>query len=473
MTIDNIDIDETLKDVEKLLQEDEHISPALKSTITVLVLVVKLLTNRLGLDSRNSSKPPSSDINREKQKSTKKSGRKSGGQAGHIGATLKQTQEPDEVKIIEIDRRTIPKGSYIETGFAKRQVFDIDISRYVTEYQAQLLINKNTGKQYTAAFPKDVTKAVQYGNKLKAHAVYMSQYQLIPYNRVQEFFADQLDIPLSEGSLHNFNKEAFTKLDPFETQSINKLIQSPLLHVDETGININGEKHWLHCASNASRTHFFAHKKRGNEATDSIGILPNFKGILCHDHWKPYYRYDDCLHALCNAHHLRELTRAWEQDEQQWAKEVKALLEEMNRAVHESAGKLEKSLSDHYWEKYRKTLRQGEIECPPPDEKERNGKRGRLKRSKARNLLERLINFEEDVLRFMDNEIVPFTNNQGERDIRMTKVHQKISGCFRSTESADMFCRIRGYLSTCRKQGVSSSHALSLLFNNELPSFCD
>jgi len=257
VTIDNIDIDATLKDVERLMQEDEQISPALKSTMTVLVLVVKLLTNRLGLDSRNSSKPPSSDLNREKQKQAKKSGRKSGGQVGHIGTTLKQTQEPDEVKIIEIDRRTIPKGSYLETGFARRQVFDIDISRYVTEYQAQILVNKNTGKEYTATFPKDVTKAVQYGNKLKAHAVYMSQYQLIPYNRVQEFFADQLDIPLSEGSLHNFNKEAFTKLRPFETLSLNKLIQAPLLHVDETGINVNGKKYWLHCATNASWTHFF------------------------------------------------------------------------------------------------------------------------------------------------------------------------------------------------------------------------
>ncbi len=147
-------------------------------------------------------------------------------------------------------------------------------------------------------------------------------------------------------------------------------------------------------------------------------------------------------------------------------------MKEINKAVHESDGPLEKKQRDDYREEYRRQLRLAENECPPPDEKERKGKRDRLKRSKARNLLERFINYEEDVLRFMDNEIVPFTNNQAERDIRMTKVHQKISGCFRSAEGADMFCRIRGYLSTCRKNDVSSSQALTLLFEGELPSFC-
>jgi len=259
---------------------------------------------------------------------------------------------------------------------------------------------------------------------------------------------------------------------PFEQITIDKLIHAPLLHVDETGINVSGKKNWLHCATNASWTYFFAHQKRGNEATDAAGILPLYQGILCHDHWKPYYRYELCSHSLCNAHHIRELTRAWEQDEQQWAKNIEALLKDINKAVHESNGKLEEKQANVYREEYRRQLRLAESECPPPDENERKGKRGRLKRSKSRNLLERLINYEEDVLRFMENEIVPFTNNQGERDIRMTKVHQKISGCFRSMEGADMFCRIRGYLSTCRKNEVTSSQALAMLFEGELPSFC-
>mgnify|MGYP000732999756 CR=1 FL=1 len=475
MKLDNIDIDTTLNEVEKLLKEDKQLSPALKATITILVTLVKLLTNRIGLNSQNSSKPPSTDADSDKDNNKKKkrnnSGNNSGGQKGHAGTTLEQIDDPDDIKVLKIDRRTLPKGEYKEAGFTTRQVFDVDISRWVTEYQAQILINTETGKSYTAPFPDDVTKAVQYGSQLKAHAVYMSQYQLIPYLRVKEYFTELFGIPLSEGSLYNFNQTAYQKLDTFEAIAKEKLIVAPILHVDETGINIDGQKHWLHCATNASWTYFFAHKKRGTEATESAGILASFKGVLCHDHWKPYYTYTGCLHALCNAHHLRELERAWEQDGQQWAKQVKALLKDMNQAVYESGGKLEYEDSKRYWDRYRALLKEAAIECPPPDEKNRQGKRGRLKRSKARNLLERLVDFEEDVLRFMDNEAVPFTNNQGERDIRMTKVHQKISGCFRSMKGAEMFCRIRGYLLTCRKQGVSSARAMELLFNDELPEF--
>lgn len=473
MKPENIDIDATLNDIERLLKEDKQVSSALKAMITLLVTLVKLLTNRAGLNSQNSSKPPSTDsgANKPKKKTRKKSDKSQGGQQGHIGTTLEKIDDPDDIHIIKIDRRTLPKGDYEESGFSTRQVFDIDISRCVTEYQAQILTNKETGIQYTAPFPKNVAKSVQYGDKLKAHAVYMSQYQLIPYLRVKEYFTELLGIPLSEGTLYNFNKTAYKKLEVAERIIKEKLRVAPILHVDETGINIGGDNHWLHCATNASWTYFFAHKKRGTEATDSAGILASFKGVLCHDHWKPYYTYTGCLHALCNAHHLRELERAWEQDKQQWAKQLKALLEEINRTVHQSGDKLEHDDSRRYWLEYRRLLKDAETECPPPDEKNRKGKRGRLKRSKARNLLERLVDFEEDVLRFMDNELVPFTNNQGERDIRMTKVHQKISGCFRSMKGAKIFCRIRGYLLTCRKQGVSAACAMGLLFGDELPEF--
>ncbi|MCP4994204.1 MAG: IS66 family transposase, partial [Gammaproteobacteria bacterium] len=235
-----------------------------------------------------------------------------------------------------------------------------------------------------------------------------------------------------------------------------KLAKSDLMHTDETGINIGGKRHWLHCASNASLTWFFPHAKRGTEAMDEIGILPFFKGVLCHDHWKPHYNYE-CIHALCNAHHLRELERAWEQDHQQWAGDMQTLLIDIRNAVEDAGGCLPPDEADRWRRQYRKLLKKAEIECPSPDESQRNGKRGRLKRSKARNLLERLRDFEQDVLRFMDTKIVPFTNNQGENDLRMTKVQQKISGCFRSVDGAKIFCRVRSYLSTCRKQGISAT----------------
>lgn len=237
-------------------------SPALKSMIGILLLVVKLLTNRVDLNSSNSSKPPSSAPNRLRP-SRKKSSKKTGAQKGHIGTTLKQVEEPDEIELIQIDRRTLPKGHcYKEIGFEKRQVFDIEISRVVTEYRAQVLQDEN-GKRFIAPFPKDVNKATQYGNGVKAHAVYMSQYQLLPYNRIQEYFGEQLNIPVSQGSIFNFNKDAFKRLESFSSIAKQALVSSARIHADETGINIEGKRHWLHCASNDLWTDFFPHEKRG------------------------------------------------------------------------------------------------------------------------------------------------------------------------------------------------------------------
>jgi len=191
---------------------------------------------------------------------------------------------------------------------------------------------------------------------------------------------------------------------------------------------------------------------------------------LCHDHWKPYYQYE-CTHALCNAHHLRELERAWEQDRQQWGRKMQVLLIDIEKAVEDAGGCLPRDEAKRWRRRYRRLLKKAETECPPPDESQRKGKRGRLKRSKARNLLERLRDFEHDVLRFMEVKSVPFTNNQGENDLRMTKVQQKISGCFRSMDGAKIFCRVRSYLSTCRKQGMTATQALTLLFQGKNPDF--
>ena len=468
MKINAIDVEATLNKTKVLLGEETDLSPALRSIIDVLIMLVSVLLNRATLNSHNSSKPPSSDPNRKKNKRTK-TGKPSGGQQCHVGTTLQTIADPDHITVIKVDRRTLPKGEYRDVGFETRQVFDIDISRCITEYQAQILEDES-GQRFVAPFPDGVTKAVQYGNQLKAHAVYLSQYQLLPYKRVQEYFSDQLNMPVSEGSLYNFNHQAFTQLAEFEQISQDQLAQADVNHADETGININGKRHWLHCTSNDLWTHYFPHQKRGKEAMDTINILPRFHGILCHDHWKPYYRYA-FTHALCNAHHLRELTRADEQDHQQWANDMEQLLREINRTVNQAGGALAHDEAEAIRHRYRMLLKQAEIECPPPRPPPGKPKRGKLKRSKARNLLERLRNYEDDVLRFMENPRVPFTNNRGENDIRMTKVQQKISGCFRSMTGAMISCRIRGYLSSCRKQGMSATQAMNLVFEGKLPAF--
>lgn len=205
---------------------------------------------------------------------------------------------------------------------------------------------------------------------------------------------------------------------------------------------------------------------------DAMGVLLSFQGILCHDHWKPYYHYN-VDHALCNAHHLRELEWAWEKDNQHWASEFIELLKEINKATEAAGGCLDPPEAEHFRQLYRNLIQDAEKECPPPEPDKRKGKRKRIPRSKSRNLFERLRDYESEVLRFIIDKWVPFSNNQAENDVRMTKVQQKISGCFRSWQGAEMFCRIRSYISTCRIHGVSATVAMRLLFEGKLPEFVD
>ena len=471
MTAGKINVAETLKHVERTLRQDKSISPQVRAMMDLLVVIINLLLGKLGINSANSSTPPSQDPHRQRGSKRKARGnkRKPGGQNGHPGATLQPEENPDRIEIIEVDRRTLPGGRYRSAGWESRQVIDIEISKVVTEYRAEILEDAR-GHQFIAEFPAGVTRPVQYGNRVKAQAVYMSQHQLVPYDRVRDYFADQCTIPISAGSLFNFNKEAFGLLETFESMVTRQLIVQPLLHADETGINVNGSCLWLHSVSNDRWTLFLPHANRGGEAMKAMGVLEHFQGTLCHDHWKPYFQFN-CLHALCNAHHLRELERAWEQEGQRWATKMQALLLEMNEATLKAGGCLSAKAAHRLRGRYRNVLTRGDRECPPPNPTDHPRKPGRIAKTKSRNLLERLRDFEAETLRFLTDPLVPFTNNQSENDIRMTKVQQKISGCFRSFEGAQIFCRVRSYLSTCRKHDLPPTEALQTLFSGRLPDF--
>lgn len=471
MSIGKTNVTAALERAEQLLQQDKSASPQMRAMFDLLILIINLLLSKLGLNSTNSSIPPSQDPHRQRgsKRSARGEKRKPGGQHGHEGVTLQREPDPDQIEPIAVDRRTIPHGRYTPAGFESRQVIDIEIHKHVTEYRAEILEDAS-GQQFVAEFPAGVTRPVQYGVGLKAQSVYTSQQQLIPYERVVDYFGDQCGIPLSAGSVFNFNREAYELLARFEAIVIRQLIIQALLHADETGLNINGKGFWLHCVCNEQWTLLFPHAKRGGEAMIAMGVLEHFRGTLCHDHWKAYFQFK-CLHALCNAHHLRELQRAWEQDAQRWAKEMHALLLEINDATNAAGGCLKPAAADGFRDRYRDILTRGDHECPPPEPKPPAGKTGRLARTKSRNLLERLHAFETETLRFMSDPLVPFTNNQGERDQRMSKVQQKISGCFRSFEGAQIFCRIRSYLSTCRKHGLPPTVALQMLFAGQLPDF--
>ncbi len=463
----------TIAEVSALLENDPTVSPALRALIKVLIGFIVALSGKLNLDSHNSSKPPATDPNRKKTRKRNKTQRNPGGQPGHKGQTLEPIDDPDEIQIIEIDRRSLPRGRrYHHLDPIRRQVFDIEVRRVVTEYQAEVL-EDDLGNLHVAPFPHGVEHRVQYGTNVKVHAVYLSQYQLLPYKRIQEYFTDQFNLPISTGTLVNFNRTVFDKLHSWDDKIRQYLLASPCLHGDETGININGKRVWLHVCSSAKLTYFMHHLKRGTEAMKEMGILAVFTGVLCHDHWKSYYTVAiNALHSLCNAHHERELIWSHEEDSMAWAGHMYELLNNLNKEVIQTGGILPVERQKAVRLQYRKILDDAEPHCPPPDERSRKPKqRGRLKRSKSRNLLERLREYEDDVLRFMTNVDVPYTNNQGENDIRMTKVQQKISGCFRCNEGAKMFCRIRGYISTCRKNGVSATDAIRLALDDNLPEF--
>jgi transposase len=328
------------------------------------------------------------------------------------------------------------------------------------------------GHLNTAAFPAEVTASVQYGTRIKAVAVYLNQYQLIPYARVGEILESFYGVSLCEGSLYNFNLQAYQALEDTESRIKAALIQQPLIHVDESGIRVEGKLHWIHAASTAQLTFYQHHPKRGQEAMEAIGILPEYKGILVHDHLKAYLRYTDCLHSLCNAHHLRELVFLLERGNLSWAGEMIRLLVVMKKCVDRAKARqqnqLQPELAQLLMQRYDKLLEAGfkhdeglQINEPPPTVLK---KRGRKKQSKAKNLLDRLKNYKTETLRFLTDFSVPFDNNQAERDIRMSKLKQKISGTFRSEQGAKFFFRIRGYLSSAKKQGHNMLKALTQTF---------
>lgn len=467
-----VSVNSVLERAQRFVESDKSLSTGARAMIELLIFVLGILINKgTKLNSTNSSTPPSLDPNREK-KPRGKTGKNPGGQKGHKGKTLEMVDNPDKVVPLKVNPEILPKGEdFKEVGIEKAQVVDIEIRRIITEYQAQIL-EDTKGKIYKASFPEGVQgSTIQYGASVKSHAVYMSQFQMLPYGRLEDYFEKQMGLPLSKGSLYNFNKEAYERLEDFEATLKKKLLESPVLNVDETSVNISSHLEWIHTSASPKWTHFYHHKNRGTVAMNEEGVIPNFKGTLVHDHLKAYYTYTTCKHALCNAHHLRELQGVIELNGHQWAKDMQDLLKEINDAV--SKGSLTGEQRQGFLKKYDNILEKGDEESPSPIiEPEKPKKRGKQKKEKHRNLLERLRNYKEDVLRFMNDPNVPFTNNMAENDLRMIKVHQKISGCFRSETGAKIFCRIRSYLLSAQKQDVNPADALTSLFQGNLHPFC-
>jgi transposase len=442
-------------------------------TIEKLQKRVEELELQVKKNSHNSNKPPSSDglKKQRSKKSNRKSKKKPGGQKGHEGHQLRMSKNPDHRQIHDVKKCHSCNESLEETetsGYDSRQVFDIpEIKLEVTEHQAAIKECPFCGCINKAEFPEGITRPTQYGEKIKGLVVYLSQYQLLPYERLVDFMKDIFGFSISKGTVYNFNKQGYDLLKPVEEKTKELLKESSILHSDETGISCIKTLQWMHVASTSLLTYYLIHAKRGKNAMDDMGILSDYQGRVIHDFWKPYFRYE-VKHGMCNAHTIRELIFLHEEYKQKWADEMIDLLLRIKKKVDCCIMGLRASTMQAFEKDYDRVIKKGFFKNPflPGD----NHKRGRKKQTKAWNLLSRLEVYKKEILAFMFDKSVPFDNNQAERDLRMVKVQQKISGCFRSEEGAKIFCRIRGYISTVRKNDINVFSALQGVFE-ERPFF--
>ena len=436
-----------------------------------LVEYINELEAKLNKNSSNSSKPPSSDGLAKPprtQSLRESSSRNPGAQPGHPGKHLALVNNPDEIirhptTHCQHCHRSLKN---IASTIERRQVFDIPpLDLLITEYQSEVKECPHCGKETRAKFPEGVLGITSYGPRLQSIALYLMNQQLIPYERCQETFQDLFSLPLSTGTLWRITRRTNENLTGIEQEIKDQICQAELAHFDETGMRVNGKGHWLHVASTGSLTAYGIHPSRGQKGMDALGVLPNFKGRAVHDHLKSYFDYTQCEHILCNAHHLRELLWISQQEPVSWSSKMKSLLGEIYQEVEEAkkAGKkkLPAMTIEQYEKRYHQIIRKGfrYHKTLTPLKKRA---RGRRKHRPGKNFLDRLIKRQAEILMFMHDFSVPFTNNLAERDIRMNKVKEKISGCFRTMDGAQMFCRIRSYISSTRKQGGNILDALRL-----------
>ncbi len=454
----------------QILPDLSSLTHAQKDTL-ILALFARLeaLETLVRKDSHNSSKPPSSDGLAKKTRSLREaSGKKPGGQIGHKGTTLKQLAQPTQIVCHPLPPQCDRCHHLLPLNEAcvaeRRQVVDVPAASYdVIEHRTFSLVCQ-CGRSHSSAFPVGVTEAVQYGSNLRALGVHLTQGQLLPFARAAQLIFDLYGITVSPGTLVSWVGEARCALDRTDDLIAMQLHAATLLHADESGLRVASKLHWLHIAASATHTSYSVHTKRGIEAIKAHGILPKRLGVLVHDCWAPYWQLD-CIHALCNAHLLRELVYVKEVTSQAWPQKMKEFLLNANEQC-ELAREKKIPLSNKeiaaFGVHYDAILREGEQENPAAEKLP--GKRGRSKQSIAFNLLRRMRQHVDAVLLFIRDPSIPFTNNLGERAVRMPKVKQKISGCFRTLEGAENFCVIRSCLDTLHKQGHGMLNVLRHAF---------
>jgi len=470
--LDKTDLVELVEAMQQQLAQQTELVQMLSDQVAKQQALIQKLQDQLAKDSHNSGKPPSSDgLKKPRTRSLRQPGqRPTGGQPGHQGDTLKMVTAPDHVQPYPVSRCPHCQTDLADIeplGHEKRQVFDVPPVRLeVTEHQAEIKQCPGCGQQVKGTFPAEVSQPTQYGPGLKAQASYLNTYHFIPLARTEELLTDFYGQAPTEAVLIEANKQLVHQTEPSRARIKQHLLAAPVANFDESGLRVEGQLHWLHVASTPDLTLYHVHRKRGPVGMEVGGILPQFQGGAVHDHWSSYLKFDQCQHYFCNAHHLRELQFIQEQYQQAWAAEIARLLLDIKAEVEETpapAMSLPPERLAYYEDKYDKLMTKGLEANPLPDEPPPK-KRGRAKQSPPKNLLDRLQAHKSGVLAFMYDFRVPFDNNLAERDVRMVKVKQKVSGTFRTQNGADHFCAIRSYISTVRKQGHNVIDAMYQAF---------
>ena len=459
-------------DREQLKQLDQEsligVILILQQQMTEQQELIQQLQDQVAKDSHNSGKPPSSDgLKKGKRKSLRRSGqRPRGGQRGHKGRTLMQVAEPDHVivhRLTDCPHCQTELEAVAAQRHEKRQIFDIPPARIeVTEHQAEVKQCPGCGVCVKGEFPANVSQPTQYGLRLKAVACYLYSQQFIPLARIRELLTALYGDAPSEPVVLTAVRQLASRTQASLEQIRQHLIAAPVVHFDESGMRVAGRLRWLHVASTAKLTQYHVHDKRGHIGMRAGGILPHYKGVALHDYWRAYLKFSDCQHSFCNVHHLRDLAFIVEQYDQAWAAEMKRLLCDIKDEVASTSARhttLPPDRLSDYEAAYDALIAQGFAANPsPPKTKPRPI--GRPKQAPPKNLLDRLHKHKAGVLAFMYDFRIPFDNNLVERDVRMIKVQQKVSGCFRTEDGAHIFCALRSYISTARKHGLNAIDAI-------------
>ena len=457
----------------KQLCVDGKVSEEIKVLMGSLFMIVELilslfLERQTRKNSKNSSIPPSqTDKDDSSLSPPGKKGKGSRNLDGFVdNRRVKETVTVAAALFCDVC------GESLENSPCKRHErrtkIDIVFEKVVEHVDAQVKQCPSCKAAVKGVFPADMHGPLQYGNGLKAFIVNLLVCQMVSLNRLQDLVKSMMGVVVAEATMLKFVLRLYHVLEAWEVQAVDEILSMPSMHVDETSFQVNRKKHWIHICSSGDVTLKFLHEKRGKEAIEDIGVIPRYGGTIVHDCWSSYLSYYHCGHGLCGSHLLRELTFAVEANGYGWARNMKRLLKEACAKVSKSK---EKRLTDkelaNLQKRYRNILTRGEKELPAMPVRP-SGKRGRLAKSEAHNLWERLKNHESAVLLFAKDPNVAFTNNRAERDLRMAKVKQKVSGCFRVEIYAKAYCRISSYLQTMANKGHNPLVAIQMALAGDL-----